>query len=418
MQNRLLLLCFLFGGTSIIAQDCFFEFKYKRNIQLASVSGTLEAGTIAIPFNTKELVDAGKLAPDGSDLRVVNEACEPLPFFVQGLADRDANVLYVKTPEFTTSGITIQLYYGGDGSQSSVIDGLATFDFFDDFEDGVIDDTKWEPVGQHSLYAEVDGELRFTGVFGNGGIFQYAAPRVGYTGPVTFDFAANANNSQVYGIGDTADLQRVGLRYDSGAQSYDTLDIIALMSDTLSGGFNPGLMYPFIQVPRNDLNIMSVSGFIDANKHLNFTRTTNYSTGSENLDTLTITQMEFDALRPFFSSFSTPIKIEYVGIRAALSADPVITFGDEMMVITDALSNVIEVPGLSVFPNPANKSINIKCDRQLPAELTLFDSFGRKIRHYLVTDQTIDVSDLPPGSYLLQMQFDEGLAVRKLQIVR
>jgi len=405
-----LLLIVSFFVFSLQAQICFEDYTYLQPIQLKSNvdSTTIKAHTVAIPWNTKALVDAGKLAEDGSDIKVADQDCNPLPFFIQGVKVRENNVLYVSVPDLDHDGITIQVYYGAANPQESQIDGESVFDFFDDFEDETVDLEKWEVIGAYDLLEEADGELRFTGRFGQGGIFQYITPKNAYKDAITMDFAANANNAQVYGIADTADIRRIGLRYNSGIQSNDTLDLIAFMQDTINGGSNPGLdPYPDIPVARNEINIISMTTFLDESKHLNFTRFENHSTGQQNIDTVNLPQLEFDAMRPFFSSFSTPIKVEYIGIRPAISEAPEIILNEEVNLTISSTRLMASDFDIRLFPNPVNDRLQIVTGQNLPERIRLVNSLGQVVLNTPFLEM-IDVSTYSSGLYFIQLDLENG----------
>lgn len=398
-------------GIPLAAQNCFENFQYFQTITLTPPAGhsSIEPSTVAIPFNTKALVDEGKLQAEGADLRISDSNCTELPFFVQGVDERVMNVLYVKVPEIPSEGLEIQLYYGGPVNSQNQINGESTFDFFDDFEDGVIDESKWEAIGEYDVWEENNGQMRFTGSFGNGGIFKYVAPKIGFTEPVTFHFSSNASSSQVYGVADTADIKRVGLRYDSGLVSYDTLDIIALMHDTLNGGSSPGIDYPFVQVPRNELNLIAISAFLDANKKLNLTRFENFSSGGYNADTLNLQQIDFDVLRPFFASFGSPNIIEFVGICPA-GVTPEISYGDEQEIIT-GLGQIPSGEHIKIYPVPTSHFLNIQVSNNPPKQISIYSLNGQKI-HEQAFDQMVDISFLETGKYILELIYPEGATTK------
>ncbi len=400
------------------AQDCFSEFSYYREITLTATASQQQilSHTVAIPFNSKELFDNQKIQADGSDLRIVDSDCNELSFFITGVSERGKNIIYVSVPSIDESGITLGVYYGSTKAVDNRIDGSAVFEFFDDFEDGVVDQDKWESVGAYDLWDESDGQMRFTGRFGDGGIFQYVTPRHGFLEPTTFDFAANANNSQVYGICDTADIKRIGLRYNTGAQDFDTLDIIALMNDTLNGGSNPGIQYPYVQVTRNDINIISVTTFTDENQDLNFTRFENHSSNDRNLDTLTVTQIEFSSMRPFFSSFGTPIKVDFVGIRAGINAVPEIQYGVEKNLITSSQKIVLDET-IQIFPNPAVDNITIEASGRPVNRIEVYNLVGIKMMD-LPYKRNIDVSDLQPGHYLIHLHLENEIGFKKMIVTQ
>lgn len=386
------------------AQDCFQDFSYHRVYEVAPPEGIayVEAGTHHLLLETSSLVDAGKLRTDGNDLRVTDEDCNPLPFFIQGFTERDTNAIYVGLPALDESGMEIHFYYGNPDETESLSDGNAVFLFFDDFEDGILDPTRWETVGTHAIYEEVDGAMHFSGDNNTGGIFQYITPAQGTSGPLTFDFVANCNNSRIYGIADTTDIQRIAFRYGTGAESVDSLNIIALMSDTLNGGTNPGLVYPDIIVPRVDMNIMSISAEVGPENELMVTRFMNLSNLDSNLDTLVNDNFAFDAVRPFFSAFGVFIKLEFMGARTTPAILLDVTRGDEEFIGVSNIWEAGERIWVNAFPNPGDGMVRLECSMTSPQRVFVFDSKGSVIRD-LAYKAELDLRELAPGSYVLHI---------------
>jgi hypothetical protein len=93
----------------------------------------------------------GNAQSDGRDLRVTAaDGVTPLPFWIEKWGSGAASV-YVKVPVIAASGTTIYLYYG-NADASSLSNGAATFEFFDDFEpaDGqkpALNKAKWTASG-------------------------------------------------------------------------------------------------------------------------------------------------------------------------------------------------------------------------------------------------------------------------------
>ncbi|MCB0662551.1 MAG: DUF2341 domain-containing protein [Saprospiraceae bacterium] len=413
MRFIYLLLSFVLIFGTIEAQDCFTTFKYYKAITLTP-DAAIAAHTIAIPFDSKSLVDGGKLLADGSDLRVVDADCNTLPFFIQDLANRDKNILYVAIPDIDPSGLELQVYYGATTNVSSEIDGTSVFLFFDDFEDGVVDMDTWENVGSYANWEESDGKMRYTGMSGSGGIFLYVTPKVAYTSPVTFDFVAPANNNKFYGICDTGDIERVGFRYQSGAQSNDTMDIYAVLRDTINGGFFPGDFYPFIVVEREVGNIMSIAATISPSKTLIVDRFENHSNGEANYNDLVVANMEFNAIRPFFTSFGASIAVDFVGIRSTPQGFPVITTGQEVQLITST-KELSGINSFECFPNPVTNTIRFNYENPGNITLTITNNLGKQV-HNQSDLQSLDISQWPAGWYIVKLKDGEKTISKKIVV--
>lgn len=416
MRHLYIPLCLLLSMPIIQAQDCFNEFQYYRvlSLQADAGQGIIPAHTIAIPFDSKSLVDAEKLQITAADLRIVDQDCNPLAFFVQDVANRNNNILYIAIPDLTQAGMEIQIYYGSRANVSPVIDGAAVFLFFDDFEDGVVDTNAWENVGAYTRWEEADGKLYFSGDATTGGIFQYVTPKVAFPGPITFDFAAPSNNNKVYGICDTSDIERVGFRYQSGSQSNDTMDIYVKLVDTINGGFFNGDFYPFIEVERERGNIISLTATIDPQQSLIMDRFENHTNGQFNNSNLAILDMEFDAIRPFFSSFGTSIELEYLGIRNTPQGFPAVTWGPEIP-LTVSTNDLSGADLFACYPNPASDVLQVVYHGAGTFQVNIFNNLGQLV-HTQYDNAGIDVSTWPKGSYVVKMKGGEQSKVSKVMI--
>lgn len=74
---------------------------------------------------------------------------------------------------------------------------------------------------------------------------------------------------------------------------------------------------------------------------------------------------------------------------------------------------------ISVFPNPATNSINILSTENAPIQqINLIDIQGRKIIEINNSAPTIDVSNTPPGTYVLQIFSKNGVRSEKVIITK
>lgn len=87
---------------------------------------------------------------------------QPIPYWLESVYNGENATFWVKVPAIPTSPetATIYIYYGRSDAQTES-NGDATFIFFDDFDDGIINQNKWTNINDA---VEVGGNLR-----GNGG---------------------------------------------------------------------------------------------------------------------------------------------------------------------------------------------------------------------------------------------------------
>lgn len=92
---------------------------------------------------------------DFDDLRFVDANENILSYWIENYTASTNATFWVKVPSIPTAGTTIYVYYGNP-LVSNESNGTATFEFFDDFNDGLIDNVKWNTSGSPE---ETGGEL-------------------------------------------------------------------------------------------------------------------------------------------------------------------------------------------------------------------------------------------------------------------
>lgn len=91
-------------------------------------------------------------------------------------------------------------------------------------------------------------------------------------------------------------------------------------------------------------------------------------------------------------------------------------------VVTNTTVNTVNVtgikdingvePSLSLYPNPASNVLHINTNAMHPQWLTFYDASGRKVKEQAYTN-TIDVSPLESGVYLVELKSEEGTVRRR-----
>jgi len=125
---------------------------YYKEITVKENSGkTLTDYQVLVELNSANF-DFSKAKSDGSDIRFSLNG-EELNYWIEewNLYAKKAKI-WVKVPHIPANGeVKIKMYYGNP-SASAVSNGDTVFEFFDDFESGVIDTTnKWEPGGTATI---------------------------------------------------------------------------------------------------------------------------------------------------------------------------------------------------------------------------------------------------------------------------
>lgn len=96
-----------------------------------------------------------------------------------------------------------------------------------------------------------------------------------------------------------------------------------------------------------------------------------------------------------------------IGIQC-VSSDNYMFMVDDVKITTGALSTnevSAKAKSLSIFPNPTKGEVNVKTDKKIKSS-TIVDISGKTV---LKTDsKKVDISSLPKGTYLMQVEFGDG----------
>ncbi len=106
---------------------------YKKQISMNNPSSTLTDYQVSVTLDTASLISAGKMRSDCGDIRFTDsDGTTPLNYWLESGCNSINTKLWVKVPSISAGSKIIYIYYGNP-SASSESNGIATFDFFDDF---------------------------------------------------------------------------------------------------------------------------------------------------------------------------------------------------------------------------------------------------------------------------------------------
>ena len=75
--------------------------------------------------------------------------------------------------------------------------------------------------------------------------------------------------------------------------------------------------------------------------------------------------------------------------------------------------SLVDENGMAIFPNPVKDVLTINYDKAI-SQIDVYDVNGKLVKTFTTVDNTINVSDLSEGVYMLNIQTEEGLIVRKI----
>lgn len=416
-MRLLLFVLLLCSGISLTAQECTFDWQYYRTVNIETSNVTYSRPyQVRIPLQTADLIADGKLRADLADLRVFNATCDPVPFVALPEPGTDSITIWVKLAGDNINTTMLQLYYGKE-SAASAMNGDSVFTFFDDFSSGVIDPEKWETVGEFARFDVTDGVASYASTSANPGArFKFARTKASFNDEVAsqvFQYRGSVNNANGFGFSSSAaELDRYLFR-QSGF-GFDTLNLVAVMTDTLSNGFGLITDYPLLRFPRNEFSTFEIytqtSGDnLTVNNFANLDNGGNNDT-DQSLGTLVMPRHHF-----IMSSFSPnfPIELDYVFVRSTDADDlfdvpTIVTLDEELQAVSNSLPPLLTASSVKIFPNPATDRVRLEVDADFAFRIELSDALGRSYHpngtnNDLRNGASLNLAGLPRGLYTVRL---------------
>jgi hypothetical protein len=150
----------LFVLAGELRAQCLQGFSYIAPISIVNSSATaLSNFQVKLSINTADLITAGKMNADGSDMRFIDgtDCCAPINYFIESGLNSTSTVVWVKVPDLpANSSKTISIVYGNPTASSlSTADGV--FEINDQFDGTDLDPSKWTVNGLGSGTVTVGG---------------------------------------------------------------------------------------------------------------------------------------------------------------------------------------------------------------------------------------------------------------------
>ena len=157
----------LFYVTSIHAQPCLPNWSYRCPVEITNPSNPeLSSFQVYITFNSMDLVNAGKMKVDGSDIRFTDTTGAALEYWIENGSMYTSNTrVWIKVNTIDAYGLTTIYMFYGNNDAIALSSGVNTFVMFDDFT--CFDETKWEHHGS-GTYSVSGGKLTLQSGSGSG----------------------------------------------------------------------------------------------------------------------------------------------------------------------------------------------------------------------------------------------------------
>lgn len=127
------------------AQPCLTGWRYRVPVAINNLAGAAQSQYQAkLITATQTLVANGKMNIDGSDIRFLTRTGSVLPYWIEnGTMNSNNSIFWIRLPSIAAATTdTIFLFYGNNAA-AAASNGVATFDFFDDFDGSNFDTAKW-----------------------------------------------------------------------------------------------------------------------------------------------------------------------------------------------------------------------------------------------------------------------------------
>lgn len=69
---------------------------------------------------------------------------------------------------------------------------------------------------------------------------------------------------------------------------------------------------------------------------------------------------------------------------------------------------------IEIYPNPSSSQIFIKLNDVPVSNLEIINMFGQKVKNFQDNFESIDISDLPPGVYILNLNSEMGILSKRI----
>lgn len=153
-MKKLYLFALLMCTVFLLQGQDFSNWKYQQvlTIENSLANGVLIDYQLSFEFNSQKLIRAGKMKPDGSDIRIINlrnrqAVCH---WIETGLGEPKTKV-WLKLGKLGVNEIQQCLLLYGNPEAQAVADPNCVFSMFEDFSEQQLDKKKWEIVGSGNV---------------------------------------------------------------------------------------------------------------------------------------------------------------------------------------------------------------------------------------------------------------------------
>lgn len=136
LKSHISIILLLLGFNLLNAQNpCLSGFRYRKPVTITNPAPVTQSGVVQIKFGALNLINAGKLKSDCSDLRFTDASGNSLDYWIDAIHSKtNSQSVWVEIPAMASGSIVyIYMFYGNVGAASQANTGI--FEFFDHFDD-------------------------------------------------------------------------------------------------------------------------------------------------------------------------------------------------------------------------------------------------------------------------------------------
>lgn len=303
--------------------QCLSAWGYYQPITISnSLPQTLTNFEVKVTVNTATPIAAGHMNANGDDIRFRVAGCTEANYWIESGINTAATVIWVKVPSIAASGnTTVDMYYGNPAAAAES-NGDSTFLFFDDFNDGVFNTTKWETRGTPGMCSESGGILTF---YGNNN-WEYIRTYATWSVPTVVDTresAASVSAGLVLGYAGT-DMRYTFREVNSGLKG------VTEDPDVSGGNAWFDMNYPLVPHTTSGYHDYEVHPYMSGS-NIAVNSFCDLTAANCNTNTITMTSGTGTGYYVGFSSYASSY-IEYVDwikVRSFASQEPATAIGVE-----------------------------------------------------------------------------------------
>lgn len=121
------------NGNTRRVTDWYAPWRYRKRINIRSSQGPLTDCKAKVTINTRELISAGKMQPDGTDIRFTKaDGVTTIPYWLESGINTKSTIIWLRIPFISSSGSAICIYYGNPAA-APASNRSAIFTLNDDF---------------------------------------------------------------------------------------------------------------------------------------------------------------------------------------------------------------------------------------------------------------------------------------------